>query len=585
MTRWLSSPCAAVLALCGCCLYGCDPRSASVPASQSAEKAGGDERSAGGPWLSEVTGKAGIDLVRKEERQGSYFMPEIMGSGGGFLDYDGDARLDVVLIDASWGDGPKSAQTRVRLFRQADEGTFLDVSAQAGFEEMGGYGVGLAVGDVDNDGDADLYVTCFGPDRFFVNNGDGTFSDSSHWFDVPNPRWGSAAAFFDCDGDGFLDLYVVNYLDYFPGTTCDDNLQRPDYCGPQAFRGTHGKLYRNLAGPNEQGQVYHDMTATVGLTARAGPGLGLIARDFNGDQRPDLYVAYDQAPNPLWLQQPDGTFLDDALSRGIATSGLGQPQASMGVAWGDFNADSITDLFITNIRGEINTLYLGQSPGVFRDATAASGLVMSSLTMTGFGTSAIDFELDGDLDLLVVNGRVRREAPLAGSNLGTYWNSYAEPAQLFLNDGRARFQDVSQNCGEFHSRPEVARSLSAGDVDDDGDLDFLVTTCAGPARLWRNDVRRLGNWLRLRATDTVGNRDAIGATVTVTAGGRKFVREINPSASYLASHDPRLHFGLGENSRYDSIEVLWRDGVVEEFAGGDSDSEVVVRRTVGRAAR
>ncbi len=568
------------LALALCLSTGCNWRGEEAVPTRGPNSRPGDspDIASDSPWLTEITTGAGVTFTREPERHEAYFMPEIMGSGGGFLDYDGDNRLDFVLIDALWGSGADSATTQIVLYRQNDDGTFADVSALAGFRRVPGYGVGLAIGDVDADGDPDLYQTCFGTDRFYLNNGDGTFSEKANAFDVPNPRWGTAATFFDYDGDGALDLYVVNYLDYYPGTHCDDNRQRPDYCGPTAFNGTLGKLYRNLGGQNEAGNVFTDVTSEVGLTGPIGPGLGLVCRDFDGDGRPDIYIAYDQFPNPLSLQQPNGSFREDGAARGLATNGLGKPQASMGVAWGDFNADGQCDLFITNIRGEINTLYLGTPAGTFRDATSMSGIAMSSLTMTGFGVAAVDLELDGDLDLVVVNGRVRRDAPLPGSSLDTFWNDYAEPSQVFLNDGSAKFRDASRLAGILGSRNEIARSLSTGDIDDDGDLDLLVTLCAGPARLWRNDAPRRGHWLRLRLIDSLGNRDAIGARVTVRAANREFTREVNPSSSYLASNDLRLHFGLGESASYDGIEVQWRDGVGQHFPAGEADREIVLRR-------
>lgn len=530
-------------------------------------------------WLSDVSAEAGLDFVREQEAEGSYFMPEIMGSGGGFLDFDSDGLLDIVLLDALWGGGEPKTRSRVRLYRQVSPGEFREVSIHAGFDAFPSYAVGLAIGDYDNDGDSDLFVSCLGPDVLYRNLGDGTFGESSHHLSVRDPRWGTAATFFDYDRDGFLDLYVVNYLDYFPGNPCDDSRQRPDYCGPQAFQGTLGKLYRNLGEINSQGQVLLDVSAVSGLAAGpAGPGLGLLCRDFNGDFLPDIYVAYDQHPNPLFLQQGDGKFREAGANWGLATNGLGQPQASMGIAAGDFNGDSLLDLFITNIRGEVNILYFATRQETFRDGTSRSGIASASLTRTGFGTAALDLDLDGDLDLAVVNGRVKRDVPLPGSKLSPFWNDYAEPSQLLRNDGQARFEDVSAWSGEWGSRHAVSRALAIADFDNDGDLDLLSTSCGGPAALWENKTPRQGHWLRVRLTDSQGNREGYGARVTVRAGERQWTREMNPSTSYLSSHDPRLHFGLGATQRYDAIEVEWSDGTRQLAPAGDTDRELIIGR-------
>ncbi|MFM8285586.1 MAG: CRTAC1 family protein [Planctomycetaceae bacterium] len=564
---------------------GCDPRvkppvppaalppAASPKVNPSSQVGSSDVVDA----LRDVAEASGLQFTPTGQPAAGYFMPEIMGAGAGFLDYDSDGRLDVLVIEATWNAQTQQRRSRARLFQQFADAQFRDRTDAAGLDWFEGYGVGLAIGDVDADGDPDLYLTSFGPDQFFLNNGDGTFQQANDWFDQPNPRWATAATFFDFDGDGLLDLHVLNYLDYYPSTVCEDNQQRPDYCGPRSFPGTLGKHYRNRGEKPAGEAALLDQTARVGLTGPAGPGLGLICRDFDGDHRPDIYAAYDQSPNPLWLQQEGGQFLDDGVARGVATSGLGQAQASMGVAWGDFNGDGWTDLFITNIRGEINTLYQGSESGTFRDATAQSGMTTDSLTRTGFGVAAFDLELDGDLDLAVVNGRVKRDIPLPFVDTPSFWSDYAEPNQLFLNDGRGKFSRRPQ-AGLFDERAEVTRALAVADFDNDGDLDLLTTGCGGPVRLWRNDARREGSWLRIRLIDRQGPRDGVGAKITVRVGDRLLVREVNPSASYLSSHDPRAHFGLGGATTYDQLTVEWSDGTRWSDRGGTVDREVVVHR-------
>lgn len=590
-----SSPLPCLIVRLGCVIlltwagFGCDPRvkpPGTIPATGPTGvptappellKAGTSGSQDPVEPLLDVAERSGLQYTPVGQPVAGYFMPEIMGAGAGFLDFDGDGWLDVLLVEATWDGEAKQGRSRARLFQQVAAGQFRDRTELAGLEWFSGYGVGLAIGDVDADGDPDVYLTSFGPDQFLLNNGDGTFSPANDWFDQPNPRWATAATFLDFDGDGHLDLHVVNYLDYYPSTICEDNRQRPDYCGPRSFPGTLGKHYRNRGEKPAGGPAFVDQTARLGLTGPAGPGLGLVCRDFDGDGRPDIYVAYDQSPNPLWLQQEGGQFLEDGVARGLATSGLGQPQASMGVAWGDFNGDGWSDLFITNIRGEINTLYHGSEAGIFRDATAQSGMTSESLVRTGFGVAAFDFDRDADLDLAVVNGRVKRDVPLPSPETPNFWSDYAEPNQLFLNDGKGKFTPRG-NAGLFAVRAEVTRALAVGDYDNDGDLDLLTTGCGGPVRLWRNDSRPAGDWLRIRLIDRRGPRDGIGARVTLRTGAVVQVREVNPSASYLSSHDPRVHFGLGAASEYDELTVEWSDGEKWSGPGGRGNREVTVQR-------
>jgi hypothetical protein len=454
---------------------------------------------------------------------------------------------------------------------------------EAGLGETRGYGVGVAIGDLDNDGFPDLYITGYGGDRLLLNNGDGTLTDGTHSLETINERWGTAAAFFDYDRDGWLDLCVVNYLDYFPGSLCDDGSGRRDYCGPTSFRGTVSKLYRNRGEIDEHGLRFSDVTVAAGLAARPGPGLGLLCRDFDGDGRPDILIANDMSPNTLWVQQSDGTFRDEALLRGVAVNRFGQPEANMGVVCGDLDGDGLDDIFITTLRGETNALYLGRPGGQFSDEVAGSGLGPPSLEFTGFGAVAIDLENDGDLDLVVVNGRVKRAPPLKAARLNPFWNDYAEPNQVFLNDGNGHFSNGSEHGGLLTQRVEVSRALAYADFDNDGDFDLLVTNCAGPARMYRNETPREGSWLMVRAIDPLLNRDAIGARVEVSAAGRQMHRQVNPSSSYLSSNDFRIHFGLGETSNYDRLTIRWPDGFSESFPGGAANRHIVLFRGRGTA--
>lgn len=542
-------------------------------------------------FLPEISETVGIRFQHATGDLHAFSMPQIMGSGGAMFDFDADGDLDIFLVDG--GTIPESAAATEpeshwagKLYRQEDPGHFVDVTEASGLTHRG-YGMGCAVGDIDNDGDLDLYLTTYGEDRLFSNQGNGTFTDITDQSGISNPRWGTAASFFDYDLDGWLDLFVVNYLDYFPGSICEDGRGRRDYCGPQSFSGTVDKLYRNLGRDVESGAVrFSDETVARGLAARAGRGLGVLCRDFDGDRRPDVFVANDMQENILWMQQPDGNFRDEALLRGVAVNRLGEPEANMGVISDDLNRDGFFDLFVTHLTGETNTLFSGDPSGVFSDTTARSGLGAPSFPFTGFGVAAVDLQHDGHLDVVVVNGKVKRgPSTVAGGSANDHWYDYAEPNQVYLNDGRGQFV-VEDRLGEsrFSSLLEVSRGLISGDIDNDGDIDLLVTNCGGVARLFRNDFPKQGHWLGVRAVDPELRRDALGARITVRAGDLVMTRELNPSSSYLSSNDPRVHFGLGAADHYDSVEVEWPHGepVRELFPGGSADRYLTLGRKAGK---
>lgn len=586
---------------------GCGPKAVSDSTSATSESSSLLKESAlpedsATSFLRESPGA--IDFVHRPERNveggdvtsaSRYFMPDIMGSGAALCDYDNDGDLDIFLLHGSpSGDESPNAVSN-RLFRQDAGGKFVDVTVEAGLFDSGaaaGYGMGVAIGDCDNDGDLDIYVTAYGPDRLWLNNGQGKFIDATKAAGLENIRWGTAVSFVDYDRDGWLDLLVVNYVDYYPGSQCEDASGRRDYCGPTSFVGAGDRLYRNLGGEgagNGSGPRFADVTVESGLAAKAGRGLGCYCADFNRDGLIDFFVANDMEANFLWIQQPGGKFLEQAELLGVAVNAIGQAEANMGVAWGDLNDDSFGDLFVTHLRGETNTLFLGGEGGAFIDSTPASGLGPPSLPFTGFGTAAIDVEHDGDLDLLVVNGRVKR-APvvLATAPLTPFWNDYAETNLLFRNDGRGKFIDASDQSGRFAGTISIGRGLAFGDIDNDGDLDLLVSNCAGPARVYYNqlaDEKKSdgGRWLSVRSLDPALKRDAIGAEIVVHAGERHYRRQCNPSSSYLAANDLRMHVGIGSARSYDKVSVLWPDGNSETFPGGETNRFVVLRKGEGQS--
>jgi hypothetical protein len=560
------------LALAACLAGGCRPE---PPAAADPP---------GPPWFADVTERAGLHFVHDAGPVGSYFMPQAIGSGAALFDYDGDGRLDIYLVHNG---GPAGA--RNRLYHQEADGTFRDASAGSGLD-VAGHGMGVAVGDVNNDGRPDLLLTQYRGLRLFLNQGGGAFREVTGAAGLADPGWGASAAFLDYDRDGWLDLVVVHYVDYDPTMSCTAASGVRDYCPPRTFQGRVTRLFHNRGlAPGGEGPPrvprFDDVTVASGLGRLAGPGLGVLCADFDGDGWPDVFVANDGKPNHLWVNRHDGTFKEDAAGCGVAYNGLGQAEAGMGVAWGDVDGDGLGDLFVTHLTEESNRLWRQGPRGLYRDRTAAAGLGDPLTRGTGFGTALLDVDHDGWLDLAVANGRVSKASAPGNPGLGPHWGLYAERNRLFANDGTGRFRDVGRANPEFCGTAGVARGLAVGDVDNDGALDLLVTTAAGPARLYRNVAPGRGHWLLVRAVDPALRRDSYGAEIAVLAGGRRRVALINPAGSYLCSSDPRAHFGLGAAGRVDELTVIWPDGTAEEFPGGDADRQVVLRKGEGTRVR
>ncbi len=539
------------------------------------------EEPTGPVWFEDITDKVGLNFIHDAGAvDGKFFMPQIIGSGAALFDFNNDGRLDILLLQNG---GPHSVSTN-RLYRQEADGRFVDASAGSGLD-FAGYNMGVAIGDVNNDGWPDVLITQYGGVKLFLNNGDGkSFTDVTHAAGLDSLLWGTSAAFFDYDRDGWLDLVVVNYVDYDPSVECAVG-SRPSYCHPSSFSGTVTKLYHNLGPtPDGKGVRFEDVTLKSGLGRKPGPGLGVACADFNGDGWPDIFVANDDKANYLWINQHDGTFKEEALTRGLAFNVLSHNQGNMGVALGDVDGNGEFDVFVTHLTEELHTLWLQEPRGLFRDRTAAAGLAGPRWRGTGFGTVLADFDHDGALDLAIVNGRVAAGAVPDGTALGPHWSQYAERNQLFVNDGRGKFQDVSLANVPFCERAMVSRGLACGDIDNDGGMDLLVTTIAGPARLFRNVAPKKGHWLMVRAIDPKLKRDAYGARIVVEAGGRRWVSGIYPGQSYLCSNDCRAHFGLGSAQTVDSVRILWPDGTEEIFGRQQVDQLLTLRKGEGHLA-
>jgi hypothetical protein len=527
------------------------------------------------PIYTDVTRQVGIDFLHDPGMEGRHMAPEVMGAGAALFDYDNDGDLDAYLVQA--GPLPETGKPRPpdRLYRQDADGKFKDVTAESGLGDTG-YGTGIAVGDFDNDGFVDVFVGNYGPNSLYRNLGNGKFANVTAKAGIQGSRWAASSAFCDYDADGFLDLYVANYVRFDPNKACVKGDGAPDYCSPQSLPYDTDILYHN----NANG-TFTDVTRTAGIAGARLPGLGVLCADFTGDGRLDFYVANDGEPNNLWVNQGSGKFEDQAFLLGAAVSALGRPQASMGIVLGDVDSDADLDLFMTHLINDYNTLYVNDGKFGFEDRTAAAGLVAPSLPYTGFGTALIDYEHDGDLDIVVVNGAVDRHKPYPGAKMSDYWNRYAEPKHLYENDGKGKFSLL--NVAAFAADVDLSRGLAVGDVDRDGDLDILVNNTAGPARMYRNDSKRAGGWLLVRAWDEKRKRDAHGAIVTVTAAGKRYVRVADPAFSYLSSSDPRAHFGIPGATRAEEIRVLWPGGVEEAFEGAALNQSLVLKRGQGKA--
>ncbi len=545
-------------------MAGCGP--GSEPAEGGAPAAARAPAGSGAIFV-ERARESGLDFRHDHGGRGDYYFPEIMGGGCGLVDVDRDGDLDAYVVQSGPLDPAPAPGARDRLFRNdpvlaADgsrEPRFTDVTERAGLVSES-VGMGLAAGDYDNDGFIDLYVTSFGPARLLRNRGDGSFEDVTAAAGAADDRWSTSAAFFDYDGDGWLDLFVAHYVDFrvTRNIRCAGPSGRRDYCSPTTYDGLPARLLRNRAGR------FEDVSGASGILAEYSSGLGVVTADLDGDGWTDVYVANDQRPNHLWRNRGDGSFENVALLAGTAVDLEGRAQAGMGVDAGDFDGDGDDDLFVTNLGGETNTIYVNRGGGLFDDLTESSGLGPPSLPFTGFGTSFFDYDNDGWLDLFVANGAVYAIEALARAG-DPY--PYSETNLLFRNTGDGSFADVTAQAGEAFQVRAVARCAAFGDVENDGDVDVLVGSSNGPARLLLNQVGQSRPWIGLRLVGSAG-RDMLGARVeVVTSSGAHRWRRAHTDGSYLSANDPRVIVGLGSDAGVERVRVIWPGGRVEEWPG------------------
>jgi enediyne biosynthesis protein E4 len=507
--------------------------------------------------LTDVTAASGLQFRHNSGTFGGKLLPETMGSGCAFIDYDADGWPDILLVNGMDWPGHRRQRSTMRLYRNNRNGTFTDVTRVAGLDlEL--YGMGVAVGDYNNDGFADILITCVGQNRLFRNTGKGTFVDATVTAGLGGrTAFSTSALWFDYDRDGLLDLFVCNYVRWMPerDVFCSLDGKQKSYCTPEAYRGDTCWLFHNRGNG-----TFEDVTATCGIFDTSSKSLGVTMIDGDIDGWPDLFVANDTQPNKLYRNLRNGKFKDVAVEAGLAFSAEGKARAGMGADSGDFDNSGTPGIAVTNFDNEMIGLFRPQGRGLFEDVALRAGIGAPSRNSLGFGCVFADLDLDGDLDLIVANGHIDETVRNIRGNVG-----YAQPPHLFLNLGNGTFRDAAGEAGREFAQPRVGRGLACGDFDRDGDVDVLVTTNNGPAVLFRTDQTSGNRSVRFHLKGTTSNRDAIGATVRIFHGGTSQSRLVKSGSSYLSQSELPVTFGVGTRDRIDRVVVSWPNGRTEEF--------------------
>ena len=532
-------------------------------------------RPSGAIEFTDVTAEAGIRFKHNSGAFGKKYLPETIGAGAAFLDYDNDGWQDIFLVNSMDWPENKKRKSFPALYHNNKDNTFTDVTHQVGLVvEM--YGLGVAVADYDNDGNQDIYITCVGPNRLFRNLGGGKFADVTARAGVGDPGFSTSAAWFDFDNDGKLDLFVGNYVEWSVQTDqhCTLDGKNKSYCTPQTYKGQSASLYKNRGNG-----TFENVTARAGLTDPAGKTLGVALLDYDDDGWMDLFVANDTEPNKLYRNNHNGTFTDNAIIAGVAFSESGTPRAGMGVDAADYDGSGKQSVVIGNFTNESIALYHNDGSGLFTDEAPASGIGKMSAQSLTFACFFFDYDLDGLLDIFAANGHVSDDIAVVQPAV-----KYAQPPHLFRNKGKKKFEEVTAKLGRALNRAIVGRGAAYGDFDNDGDLDLLVTTNNGPARLLRNENANQNDLLRVKTVGARSNRDGIGARVVVkTAKGRSLFQMVRTGSSYCSQSELPLTFGLGtpEEGTTLTIEVTWPGNQKETITNVKANQSVVIQEGKG----
>jgi enediyne biosynthesis protein E4 len=572
-----------VLAISLMSLAGCSSPSRQTPATSITSSVSNPTPAGVAPIrFTDITDQVGIRFEHFNGAFGKKWMPETTGGGCAFLDFDRDGKEDILLINSGQFNTPaatyksRDTRTRVTLYRNRGDGAFEDVTAKSGLR-VTGYAQGVCVGDFDNDGRHDIYVTCLGPNYLFRNQGDGKFEDVTARAGVAGVKvngslewkWGSSCAWVDYDRDGSLDLFVCNFVEWSPelDVFCGNKGGKKDYCAPDAYKGLPNTLYHN----NRDG-TFTDVSIPTQIAEYIGKAWGIAVWDFNSDGWPDIAIANDRQPNFFFINHEGKYFSEEASSIGIALSESGHAKSGMGIDVADWNNDGRDALLVGNFSNEKLSLFTPDAPGLMTDVADRTGVGLPSLPFLTFGCMFLDYDLDGWQDIFAANGHIQEfiEEPKLGI-------TYKERPLLFHNNGQGGFDEVGESSGEPLQRQYVLRGCAAADTDEDGDLDILVVENNGRARLWRNDLPKDNHWIRFSLVGKKSNRDGIGALITLTAGGVRQRQWVKSGCSFLSQSSLKPTFGLGTSTRIDAVEILWPSGQKQSVKNPQIDKTNIIQ--------